>query len=429
MTNTNINNRSGFIIFNIERVFHSAIIFLLLFFTPGILFAQVQPGSLMFDGNLRNYLVFLPQSYGGGLDFPVVINLHGDTRSAQWQMDYTLMNSLADTAGVIVVYPNAFYFNTGGWLSFNHDNITVPIIPNEPDTLDVGFINVLIDTLMNNYSIDPDRIYACGWSGGGYMSFKLACQLNHRIAAIASVTPEFSDTTAGACAANRAMPVLLIYGTADPLIPYGGAPGYHSTEQTVSHWVNLNNCLDPDTTLLPDLDPNDGCTVEKITYPNGIGGSKVIFYKVIGGGHTWPGAAFGLPGCCGNTNYDINANVEIWNFLKNYRLSQFPPMAIASGQDAETPYEYRLFSNYPNPFNPTTTISYSLFSASKVELKIYNALGQEIRMLVNARQPTGTHRVEWDGRDDNGNLAASGLYFYQLRAGSFVETRKMILIR
>ncbi len=78
-----------------------------------------------------------------------------------------------------------------------------------------------------------------------------------------------------------------------------------------------------DTTILPDLDPTDGCTVEKITYTNCSDNSNVVYYKVINGGHTWPGAG-PLSNAFGNTNQDINANVEIWNFFKSHKLIIHP---------------------------------------------------------------------------------------------------------
>ena len=91
---------------------------------------------------------------------------------------------------------------------------------------------------------------------------------------------------------------------------------------------------------------------------------------------------------------------------------------------------FSLYANYPNPFNPTTTISYRLPARSRVELAIYNLLGQQIRTLVNADQPVGEHQVQWDGRNDAGKQVSSGIYFYQLKAGnSFLETKKMVLLR
>ncbi|MCK6621636.1 MAG: T9SS type A sorting domain-containing protein [Calditrichaceae bacterium] len=421
------NISSGFFFPNMERVIWPAFVFLWLWFIPAVLLAQVQPGNFMYDGVNRNYLVFLPQGYGGELDFPVVINLHADTRSAQLHLEYTLMNLVADTAGFIVVYPDAHYFNAANQKSFNRDDINATPPPATPDTRDVGFINTLIDTLDSHYRIDLDRIYACGWTGGGTMSLKLACQLNDRIAAVASVTGELSIATANGCAANRAMPVVIIHGTADPIVQYGGATGWHSTEQTADHWAGLNNCLEPDTVLLPNLDPNDGSTVEKFTYPDGTSGSQVILYKVIGGGHSWPGAAFNNG--IGNTNRDINAGVEIWNFFKNYRLSQFIPTGIPDRGKGAAPGEYLLLGNYPNPFNPSTTIKYSVPTPTRVELKIYNALGQLVSILVDDYQTTGEYSAVWEGKDDGGNTMPSGNYFYRIQMGEFSAVRKMTYLK
>jgi hypothetical protein len=95
----------------------------------------------------------------------------------------------------------------------------------------------------------------------------------------------------------------------------------------------------------------------------------------------------------------------------------------------QVPARFELSQNYPNPFNPSTIITYNLPSASQVELRIYNTLGQNIRTLVNSTQPVGTHQAVWDGRDNSGNSVTSDVYFYQLQAGAVVETRKMVLIR
>ncbi len=99
-------------------------------------------------------------------------------------------------------------------------------------------------------------------------------------------------------------------------------------------------------------------------------------------------------------------------------------------------FSFRLFQNYPNPFNPETAISYQLSAFSDVELAVYNLLGQKVRTLVQARQPAGRYEVKWDGRDEAEREVSSGVYIYRLRvstpserAGDFVQSRKMLLIR
>jgi hypothetical protein len=91
------------------------------------------------------------------------------------------------------------------------------------------------------------------------------------------------------------------------------------------------------------------------------------------------------------------------------------------------PKTVTLFNNYPNPFNPSTTISYSLPLAGKVKLEIFNVLGQSVGVLFDGQQEAGLHKVEW--RADDNNSLSSGLYLYRLTVGDFVETKKMMLVK
>ncbi len=98
--------------------------------------------------------------------------------------------------------------------------------------------------------------------------------------------------------------------------------------------------------------------------------------------------------------------------------------------DGEIPLQdFALYQNYPNPFNPTTTISYQLPVSSEIELTIYNLLGQPIKTLVDSKQPAGTHKVQWDGKNDEGKEAASGVYIYRIQSDRFIQSKKMLLIR
>ena len=91
--------------------------------------------------------------------------------------------------------------------------------------------------------------------------------------------------------------------------------------------------------------------------------------------------------------------------------------------------DFKLGQNYPNPFNPTTTIEYELTHDSQVVLQVYNLLGQQTRTLVNQSQPPGMHSAVWDGKNDIGRMASSGIYIYRLQVGSFTQTRKMIFLQ
>lgn len=121
----------------------------------------------------------------------------------------------------------------------------------------------------------------------------------------------------------------------------------------------------------------------------------------------------------GNTGFDIWANV----------LDFSNPVAVDERTTSKIPPSFRLEANFPNPFNPSTTISYRIPGKSIVDITIFNVLGQKVKSLVHRRQLPGYYRVKWDGTDDSGKPVASGIYLYQLKTKTFVKTRKMILLR
>ena len=101
----------------------------------------------------------------------------------------------------------------------------------------------------------------------------------------------------------------------------------------------------------------------------------------------------------------------------------------AENEDTEIPRSYSLSQNYPNPFNPSTTIRYNLPISGNVKFTIYNSNGESVMTLVNKYQQAGNHSVRWNGKNQWGNLAVSGVYFYTLESGDFVQTKKMILVK
>jgi len=264
---------------------------------------NVEYQSLVFQGKTRDYIVFTPHHQSNAM--PLIINLHGYGSSAEEQMAYTGMNAVADTAGFIVVYPDAVGRR---WNSGIGDNPSWPT----PDVDDVGFIDALIEALGERYEIDSTRVYACGMSNGGFMSCKLACELSHKIRAAASVTGIISTGTVSSCSPHKAIPMLFMFGTQDPTVPYLGTAGWHSAEETVRHFSALNSCSVSDTVFMTDRDPKDESTATRITCEDSTGNKRVVFYKIVGGGHTWPGAVFALRG---NTNRDINASEIICRFF------------------------------------------------------------------------------------------------------------------
>lgn len=91
--------------------------------------------------------------------------------------------------------------------------------------------------------------------------------------------------------------------------------------------------------------------------------------------------------------------------------------------------DFRLEQNFPNPFNPTTTIAFNLPKAAQVRLSVFDLQGRKVHTLVNQSMPAGRHQAKWDGTNDSGNKVTSGVYLYMLKVGTFKQTKKMILMQ
>jgi hypothetical protein len=115
-------------------------------------------------------------------------------------------------------------------------------------------------------------------------------------------------------------------------------------------------------------------------------------------------------------------------YVDNYLVRSFSsPTSV--GHSGTLPEDFSLGQNYPNPFNPTTTINYTVAKASFVTLTVFNLLGQEVHTVVSRAHEAGSYRIGWNGTLQNGSQAPSGVYLYQMRAGEFRETRRMVLAR
>ena len=119
--------------------------------------------------------------------------------------------------------------------------------------------------------------------------------------------------------------------------------------------------------------------------------------------------------------YDSSGNI--------LRLRIGAPEAVDADAEADVPRVFALQPNYPNPFNPTTTIEYQIPRPSRVHVSVYDLLGRRIALLEDADLTAGNHAVTWDGRSADGTPAASGVYLYRIRAGEFVKSRTMVLLK
>ncbi|WP_025743936.1 extracellular catalytic domain type 1 short-chain-length polyhydroxyalkanoate depolymerase [Aquimarina pacifica] len=287
-------------------------IFLLFLFATTFVSAQETiNASITHDGLERDYILYVPANYTGKKPVPLVFNFHGYTSNATEQMFYGDFRPIADREGFIIVHPEGTldyagntHFNVG-WGGSTVD--------------DIGFTAALLDTISSQYKVNHKRVYSTGMSNGGFMSYTLACTLSNRIAAIASVTGTMNVGQDALCSPDRPVPVMEIHGTNDLTVPYEGTDFFQDTESVIDYWVAVNNTKStPKIINIPDTNTTDGSTVEHFIYKRGDRGVQVELFKIIGGGHTWPGSAFDL-GI--GTNYDINASEEVWKFFSRYDIN------------------------------------------------------------------------------------------------------------
>lgn len=129
------------------------------------------------------------------------------------------------------------------------------------------------------------------------------------------------------------------------------------------------------------------------------------------------------------SEYAVTTPADPWGTLYFAVVAAQPEEAVGIDHAVKHPAEYRLLANYPNPFNATTRLLYTLPEAAQVKLKIYDLNGTLVNTLVNGVQPAGYYGIDWNGRDQSGALASTGVYIYQIQANGWVSTRKMVLIK
>jgi polyhydroxybutyrate depolymerase len=277
----------------------------------------------------RTFHIHVPSGYDKSVQAPLVIALHGKGGNGKSMILITRkgFNKLSDKDRFIVVYPDGIELN---WNDGRIDEESKDRAHTE-NIDDVGFISALIDSMISNYNIDPKRVYITGISNGAIMSYRLACELSHKITAIAPVDGSIPYMLLNECSPSDPVSVLAINNINDPLVPFEGGEIYGhfhkvklgkvlSANESIEFWANRDSCsAAPVVTDEPDRDPKDGTRVTRKEYNNGIGGTEVILYSIEGGGHTWPGGVQYLPKwLIGKTSRDINANEVIWSFFKKH---------------------------------------------------------------------------------------------------------------
>ncbi len=274
--------------------------------------------TLVNQGIERTYVLYTPSSYTSNASAPLVIGFHGGHTTPERFAKTTDFNALAEKEGFIVAYPAGINKN---W-NDGRDSATLP------KQSDVAFVSAMIDDIQNIRKIDSRRIYATGISNGGFMTQRLACQLSNKIAAFASVASTIPAPLAAQCKPNKPVPVLMINSPADAFVPWEGGNmtrgeggSILSVKQMVTFWRTNNQCLKQDSIQPQQALTNDGTTVSISRYSGAQNRADVIFARIEGGGHSWPGGARQPEMLVGKTTQNLNATRFIWNFFKTHTLS------------------------------------------------------------------------------------------------------------
>ncbi|MBV9564074.1 MAG: prolyl oligopeptidase family serine peptidase [Bradyrhizobium sp.] len=287
--------------------------------------APARSETISIEGTARTYAVQLADVRAA----PLVIVLHGGTQTGRDMATRTSWPKVARREHFSVVFPDGL---NRAWSDLRSRDGRMGRTP--PDgTDDVAFIAALVGKFVGDSSADPKRVYVTGISNGGGMTMALACRRADLFAAAASVVMNLTDESAAACHPSRPLPILLMNGTADPLIPYEGGrgssyfavDGFWSTERTVQFWRRVNGCdeAEESATDLPDVDTGDGSTVTRIA-SHCPEGRDVQLYRVNDGGHRMPGSfsdtrfARLVNYMFGPQNHDIDGAETIWSFFKRF---------------------------------------------------------------------------------------------------------------
>jgi polyhydroxybutyrate depolymerase len=364
-------------------------------------FVHAQYFSMTFDSYERTYLLHLPTSYTGEEVLPMIIAMHGGFGSADNLQNQSKLSEKADTENFIVVYPEGVKGGVldirtwnAGWCCGYASNSNID---------DVGFIDAMLDTLIQKYAIDTTRIYAIGMSNGGFMAYRLACELSNRIAAIAPVSASMAMTD---CYPSRPVPIIHFHSFLDSNVPYKGGVGdgvsnhYNPPlDSVLNAWATMDNCVVQNDTIMSNSE------YTHVAWSGGNCGSEIQLYITEDGGHSWPGGRQTIVGDP-VSNY-INADDLMWDFFQQYSLDCETTDVLEESDQNKVNFEV-----FPNPTNGNFTITLP-DHLNYFAVAIYNSSGKQI---LKSRD-----RTTFDISNQ-----PSGIYYVSIQTRNKKESRKII---
>jgi polyhydroxybutyrate depolymerase len=270
--------------------------------------AGAQNGTVMVKGAQRSYRLYVPKALPTGTAAPLVVAMHGGLGTPERFAESSRFDQAAEAHGFLVVYPEGVgrTWNVGSCCGqASLQNID-----------DVAFISALIDHLRASFEIDPDRVFATGHSNGAMMSFRLACELSDKIAAVAPVA---GSLEIGSCAPSRPVAVLAIHGDADLNHPLQGGVGpnsitgvpYNSMANSMESLRKANGCSG-----VPSARREGEITTS--VWPGCREGGHTEQRIIAGASHAWPGATSAGSAGAGAPSLAFDATEEVWRFFEGH---------------------------------------------------------------------------------------------------------------
>jgi len=251
---------------------------------------------------------------------PLLLVFHGHGEHPPHIETLTGFDELANIHNFIVVYPQGV---DNSWNDGRGATAAQQLHVN-----DVAFVQVLVRHLEANYNIDPKRVYATGFSNGGMLTERLACQLANLVAAVAPVAGPIAQPIIRHCHSSRPISVFEVQGTSDPEVLYGGGKvqssvgGPVSSEHaTINVWAARDGCRKrPYLAILPDA-PSDGTGVVELRYAHCSGGTAIDAVSIIHGTHMWPSSTASRDSASPrDLGVDFDLSASVWAFLSQFHL-------------------------------------------------------------------------------------------------------------
>lgn len=283
---------------------------------------------LVVDGRERGYELHLPRAGDAGTDVhgeagaPLVILLHGRGGDGAGIRQITAFDDVADAHGLVVAYPDGIgheWNYTRGLPGY--DKVA------DADRDDVAFLASLAGHLVASLRLDPDRVYLAGFSNGGFMTQRVACERPDLFAAYGSVGGAGFGGMTDLCVDPAPAAFVIVHGTDDPIVPWDGitvrsedgreAEILMSVPQTLGYWAARAGCVgEGQRGSIPAGGASPGTRVELLGVGDCATGGQVILVAVLGGGHVWPGVASLPEETLGRINLDIDAGEMLWGFFQ-----------------------------------------------------------------------------------------------------------------